>query len=228
MSSHPVAIATLERELSVIPTDPDWTRRATAGAQLVEALFLLHRGGAVHGNLNPATVRRFSDGCLGLAAPDTKASTSSARPSAAARGYLPPECVLGAGAHQGADIWALGVLLYQVFFRVSPRWIRRRGRLELVTLSGPRTSLGVELERLCAACLAYVPADRPTVARVRRRLRRALDPYGLEVVSFGGTREIQSPFRGAKVAVIRWTWWYVFASFLRRLWCAMRSHARRE
>ncbi len=82
--------------------------------RLCEALAPLHRAGLIHGGLAPATVWLAKDGQVSV-------TGAALRPTAAKAGkpwgrtpYLSPEQAAGEMAHPASDVYAIGLLLYEM------------------------------------------------------------------------------------------------------------------
>ncbi len=102
------------------------------GLQLAEGLAAAHAEGIVHRDLKPANVRLTADGRLklldfglahlarpagddaGSAAPTQSASMTEAGALVGTLGYMAPEQVRGEKADARADLWAAGLVLYEL------------------------------------------------------------------------------------------------------------------
>ncbi|MEO8502499.1 MAG: protein kinase [Acidobacteriota bacterium] len=148
--------------------------------QVADALEAAHEQGIVHRDLKPANIKLRADGTVkvldfGLAKAMSPAVASGAEamnsPTLTARGtqlgvilgtaaYMAPEQAKGKSVDRRADIWAFGVVLYEM-------------------LSGRRAFDGDDVSEVMASVLktepdwSAVPAETPPA--VRRLLRRALE-----------------------------------------------------
>jgi serine/threonine-protein kinase len=162
-------------------------------AQVGDALAYLHGRGIVHGDVKPGNVLVPVDGGpvrladFGVAQRVAVAKrVGRARPRAvhATPEYVAPELVAGAAAGPGSDVYALGIVLYELLFGRTPY---RGGTATEVLLRhvtcAPVPPLGMPAAvwPVIEACTAPEPGSRPSTATVANRLR-GLEPLldGLE------------------------------------------------
>lgn len=196
-------------------------------------LAALHAAGFVHGDVKPENVRLDAEGNavlldLGFARPIDDGASASIAPRAGSLPYVAPEVAQGAAVGPASDVFALGVVLYELATGVHPfaseasRGARARphGSLERSGSSGQiaRAALTApDADRLIAAIATarYVPPSR-FVPQVSPFLDRNLE----EVLRRDPARRPDA----AELAV-RWreeesgTWWrgeVEFASGARR------------
>lgn len=155
---------------------------AHLGRQLCSAVHYLHAHDVLHLDIRPANVVAHA----GLA---TLIDLSLARPPGQAprgvgtREYLSPEQAYGGELTTAADVWGIGVTLYEALTdtrpflpadssQVAPPDLQRptsaaRGYLQLEhpapPLRGARRGLPAALRHAVEACLASAPAARPAV-----------------------------------------------------------------
>jgi hypothetical protein len=134
---------------------------------VIAGLAALHRAGIVHRDFKPDNLLRMEDGRLVLS--DFGLATDSANAPGATvligtPHYMAPEVLAGEPATVRSDVWALGVVLHEIFFG-------RRPERRAVSFDGsskapmrPGSSIERAMLALCERCLAESPLDRPSDA----------------------------------------------------------------
>ncbi|MQS14008.1 serine/threonine protein kinase [Streptomyces kaniharaensis] len=162
-----------------VPSSEDalrWTRH------VCRALDAAHRCGVVHRDIKPENVMIAEDTGkakvldFGIARLLTQSAVLTSTGNVVGTvPYLAPECWSGAGADSRADLYALGVMLYELCTGRRP--FRAASAAEYMYKHLEETPAGVRtadpaLGELIAELLAKNPADRPAdAAEVHRRLR---------------------------------------------------------
>ena len=156
---------TLVEMLADGPLSPD--RAATFGRQLADALDHAHERGVVHGDLKPSNVIVGASGqlkivdfgiarrCRAEGPPDGGAITSCR--IAGTLSYMSPELLGGSPPDAASDIWALGVVMYELVCGAKPFTGRTDFELTAAILREPPAPMGTAvpaaLQHLVRRCL---------------------------------------------------------------------------
>ncbi len=145
-----------------------------AAIHICEGLKAAHHVGVVHKDLKPANIIVELDSSIklmdfGIADIDSVISTkqSNAVVSGTA-GYIAPEQALGKGADERTDIYALGVLMMEMFIGQRPFYgvnaedtMMKHVEEAPLPISYQWADAPKELDNLIQQCLAKSPQDRP-------------------------------------------------------------------
>ncbi|HET9361646.1 MAG TPA: protein kinase [Vicinamibacterales bacterium] len=162
------------------------------GRQLADALTHAHDRGVVHRDLKSNNVivtpdervkvldfglaKRLSDADLGAAATETQQSLTQPGTAAGTLPYMSPEQLRGGAARSSSDIWALGVVLYEMASGLRPFTGQTAFEVSAAILgqSPPPlpSTLPPALDELIARCLEKEPDRR---FRTAAELRTALE-----------------------------------------------------
>ncbi len=144
----------------------------------VEGLAAIHAAGVVHRDFKPDNLLRMDDGRLVIS--DFGLATDAANAPGATvligtPHYMAPEVLAGDPATSRSDVWALGVVLHEIFFGQRPE--RRSTSFEGTSRESLRPGSLAERRMLatCERCLAESPLDRPIDAGEAARLLDATD-----------------------------------------------------
>jgi eukaryotic-like serine/threonine-protein kinase len=181
--------ATLEGRLLAGPM-PEGELAGIALA-IAEALEAAHAQGIVHRDLKPANVALTASGRVkvldfGIAAlrgrPAPAVTETKNAPESGTLRYMAPEQLMGAGVDARSDLYALGVILYEMAVGRPPHGATLATALvyEIINTPPPppgtaRPDLSRALERLILRCLEKDPTKRPPSAvALADELRRVL------------------------------------------------------
>jgi eukaryotic-like serine/threonine-protein kinase len=146
-----------------------WPEAVAAAAQVARALAGAHRRDVVHRDVKPGNVLLTEDGAkvldFGIAAMTGEPARRPAGGVLGTQAYVAPELLAGGASTPAADVYGLGVLLYESL----------SGRLP--EAAGPGAGASERVEGLPAAvvdvvrrCLARRPDERPSSASVAETL----------------------------------------------------------
>ncbi len=154
------------------------------GRQVVEGLEAAHEKGVVHRDIKPANVMVDAKGHatimdFGLAHLTEASRLTKADQTMGTVAYMSPEQAQGMEVDKRADVWALGVVLYEMVCGQRPFQGQYDQALlyEIVhqepePLTGVRAGVPMELEFIVGKCLAKDRNDRPSSAEeITRDLR---------------------------------------------------------
>ncbi len=170
------------------------------GGEVARGLAHAHGHGVVHRDLKPENVFLCRDGRVKVLDFGLAHAFGHRRQAGGTGGYMAPEQVEGAPEDERTDVWALGVMLFEMLSG-------RRPFAEEATLRKPAPALEVpglpRLGELVTRMLAARPVDRPrdagevleAVAAIEQEFSRASAPVAGEV----RTRRRPRPPRGALV-----------------------------
>jgi eukaryotic-like serine/threonine-protein kinase len=158
-----------------------------AAAQILDGLAHAHARGIVHRDVKPPNILledgpglsvRILDFGLALVREEETLTAVGDIPGTLA--YISPERLRGETAGPPADVWAVGVLLWEGLAGKHPFWggtlIETANAIQrgAPSLAGERPDLPKRLVRLVDAALAADPRRRPSAARLAGDLRAVL------------------------------------------------------
>lgn len=158
-----------------------------AAAQILDGLAHAHAHGVVHRDVKPTNVLLVDGDELsvrlldfGLAVLDEAETLTAAGDVPGTLAYVPPERLAGSDAGPAADVWAVGVILWELLAGEHPFWkpslleSARAIEAGAPPLQAERPDLPKPLLAAVAAALAPEPDDRPTAADLAASLRGSL------------------------------------------------------
>ncbi|GGM65141.1 protein kinase [Dactylosporangium sucinum] len=156
-----------------------WQEALLVASTVAEVLNAAHRRGVVHRDVTPENVMLTTDGVklldFGIAAEEgQREEVTFGTPP-----YVAPERLVGAPATGATDVYALGVLLYEMLTGATPYPAATWEELERALADGYYPPLAVpglpaRVAAICHRCLSASPRDRPTAAEVAATLNPPL------------------------------------------------------
>ncbi len=149
-------------------------------ATVADVLHAAHRRGVVHRDVTPENVMLTTDGVklldFGIAADVGQRDTLTFGTPP----YVAPERLVGAPASGSTDVYALGVLLFEMLTGDPPVQAGTWDELERAVAADHRPTLNVPglppaVASVCLRCLATDPTERPTAAEVAAILESAAE-----------------------------------------------------
>lgn len=187
---------------------------ASIAGQLASALAAAHGAGIVHRDLKPENVmitrdRRVKLLDFGLAKWAEAAAVTEKGMVIGTAAYMAPEQLRGENSGAAGDLWAFGVVLYQMLTGERPFGGERKGMVHAIfhedppPLRGRRPDVPEALERIVTRCLAKNPAERyPDATTILDELAAA----GLWESSSSGSVLFSAPPRARSRWPWRWPW----------------------
>lgn len=149
-----------------------WPEAVAVAATVADVLHAAHRRGVVHRDVTPENVMLTTDGVklldFGIAADvgQREETMTFGTPP-----YVAPERLVGARASGATDVYALGVLLFEMLTGAPPYPAETWEELERAHAAARRPALVVPglpagVAAICLRCLCPDPVQRPTAAEV--------------------------------------------------------------
>jgi hypothetical protein len=157
--------------------------------QLADALGYAHGRGIVHCDLKPANIHVLPNGSpkildFGLARvlADSSGGSEHDGPFFGTPGYIAPERLLGRGATAAADVYAFGVIFYELLTGAPPFRFGDQNQLFLDTVTAtplaPSTvvpAVPAAVDSVVMRCLAKSPRERLQPHEITRALTHTLE-----------------------------------------------------
>jgi serine/threonine protein kinase len=136
--------------------------------QLAEGLVVAHANNLIHGHLDPTSIMVTGDGVVKILDFGLPHGTALHRPEATTPDYRSPEQMRGMYPDERSDIWAFGLIVYEMLTGVMPvRGAHLLNRLQTIITDDLRMASDLcpevpgSLSHLCKRCLAFDSRNRP-------------------------------------------------------------------
>ncbi|HEX8858318.1 MAG TPA: serine/threonine-protein kinase [Actinomycetes bacterium] len=173
-----------------------WAEAVAAAAQVARALAAAHRRGVVHRDVKPGNVLLTEDGAkvldFGIAAMTGEPAHRPAGGVLGTQAYVAPELLAGGASTPAADVYGLGVLLYESLSGHLPQ-APGAGADALDRVEG----LPAVVVDVVRRCLAPRPDERPSSASVAETLGKVagIGPGRAVTEVANGSRRAPRPSR---------------------------------
>ncbi|MCY1074795.1 nSTAND1 domain-containing NTPase [Archangium lansingense] len=192
VSGHPYIVSEYVSgpSLAQLSLPVPWRRVLSLGAGLARGLAAAHRQEVLHRDIKPSNARLTEDGEVklldfGLAErvePGAASPSSSTRFIVGTRPFMAPELLEGIPASPQSDLYALGVVLHELWTGELPRR-PSHGPEAGAPRAGEDSEIDPDFAGIIARCLAPHPLDRfasaEALCEALERLERLLTPVPL-------------------------------------------------
>ncbi len=179
--------------------------------QVSSGLEAIHSRGIVHRDLKPSNIAVDRDGRVvvmdfGLARGPVDSGVTEPGVLVGSYAYLAPESISGAPLSASADVYALGLVLYEMLTGKRPpgdedqRPLALRGDAAVLPPpSSHEPDVPGELDEITLRCLSWSASDRPAVSEIRETLEKLLALEEGRVVSLRRDSRPTAVWRRAKL-----------------------------
>ena len=208
-------LGSLLRRIGRLPAD----KALELSRQLCAGLAAAHERGVIHRDLKPANLMIDGEGRLRITDFGIAALTSAGSPSAGTPGYMAPELLAGAPAMVRSDLYALGLVLYELFTGKKAfaqgslaEIVRAQQDTQPTAPSAYVRDFDPVIERAILRCLQREPSERPASALAVSAMLPGGDPLAAalaagetpspQMVAAAGEAEALAPSRGAALVAV--------------------------
>lgn len=203
-------LASLLRRIGRLPAD----KALELSRQLCAGLAAAHERGVIHRDLKPPNLMIDGEGRLRITDFGIAAVVTAGAPAAGTPGYMAPELLMGAPPTVQSDLYALGLVLYELFtgrkaFAQSSlaEIVRAQQDTQPTAPTAYVRDLDPAVERTILRCLNRDPAQRPASALSVSAMLPGGDPLAAalaagetpspQLVAAAGEAEALAPAKGA-------------------------------